>query len=83
MAQLPLAGGNSATFLSVSIAMANLLFRDRNNTNYQTYNPNGKHASLVIYVRGNTIPGETRITITIDSINSGVYIIYAMTDRQD
>ena len=25
----------------------------------ETYNPNGKHASLVIYVRGNTQPGET------------------------
>ena len=25
----------------------------------ETYNPNGKHASLVIYVRGKTQPGET------------------------
>ena len=30
----------------------------------ETYNPNGKHASLVIYVRGNTIPEETHITMT-------------------
>ena len=30
----------------------------------ETYNPNGRHASLVIYVRGNTQPGETHITMT-------------------
>ena len=30
----------------------------------ETYNPNGKNASLVIYVRGNTQPGETHITMT-------------------
>ena len=33
----------------------------------ETYTPNGKHASLVIYVRGNTIPGETHITMTPDN----------------
>ena len=30
----------------------------------EAYSPNGKHAILVIYVRGNTQAGETHITMT-------------------
>ena len=34
----------------------------------ETYITDGKHASLVIYVRGNTHPWETHITVTPGSI---------------